>query len=303
MVKQRVRAILSDYDGTLVPTYNVKSPKENVITNDLEEILKKISTEIPVCVISTKDFEFLRKKTSSFARMLSCMAGIETVVLTNLESPSSVIVKKRLLYADLATLEVNSEILNAIAQEVISQEEFHHLLIEYKHTTDGILAGLTIDWRNSNDWSYYGKCISHFISKIISSLKREPVPINLYVQQYSTHPFIDIYSIECNKGMAFDNLLSELALATTSTATALAEDDDNNKSVIEGGTLYLGDSENDNPAFRKADVSIGIRSDARLNPKLDCSYFLHYKELAPFLMSLRENDYVFTGEILASHSA
>jgi phosphoserine phosphatase len=30
--------------------------------------------------------------------------------------------------------------------------------------------------------------------------------------------------------------------------------------------MYLGDSENDNPAFRKADVSIGVRSDERLNP-------------------------------------
>jgi phosphoserine phosphatase len=36
--------------------------------------------------------------------------------------------------------------------------------------------------------------------------------------------------------------------------------------------MYLGDSENDNPAFRKADVSIGVRSDERLNPILDCKY-------------------------------
>jgi phosphoserine phosphatase len=32
--------------------------------------------------------------------------------------------------------------------------------------------------------------------------------------------------------------------------------------------MYLGDSDNDNPAFTKADVSIGIRSDDRLNAKL-----------------------------------
>jgi phosphoserine phosphatase len=38
--------------------------------------------------------------------------------------------------------------------------------------------------------------------------------------------------------------------------------------------MYLGDSENDNPAFRKADTSIGIRSDPKLNPKLDCDYVL-----------------------------
>lgn len=36
------------------------------------------------------------------------------------------------------------------------------------------------------------------------------------------------------------------------------------------GILYLGDSENDNSAFSKASVSIGITSDKRLTPKLDC---------------------------------
>ena len=31
--------------------------------------------------------------------------------------------------------------------------------------------------------------------------------------------------------------------------------------------------QNDNPAFRKAAVSIGIKSDERLNPKLEMSIF------------------------------
>jgi hypothetical protein len=37
-----------------------------------------------------------------------------------------------------------------------------------------------------------------------------------------------------------------------------------------GGILYLGDSENDNAAFRKASISVGVISDKRLQPKLDC---------------------------------
>lgn len=40
------------------------------------------------------------------------------------------------------------------------------------------------------------------------------------------HPFVDIYSTECNKGMAFDTIIAELAYASA-----------NGK-----GTLYLGDS-------------------------------------------------------------
>ncbi|HKI10092.1 MAG TPA: hypothetical protein VKA09_17005 [Nitrososphaeraceae archaeon] len=57
------------------------------------------------------------------------------------------------------------------------------------------------------------------------------------VEKYSEHPFVEIYiySIKGNKGIAFDTVISELAYAS-----------------VEGKRiLYLGDSENDNPAFRK----------------------------------------------------
>jgi hypothetical protein len=106
--------------------------------------------------------------------------------------------------------------------------------------------------------------------------------MGVYVQKYSEHPFVDIYSIECNKGVAFDTIISELGYI----------------SLDNKGTLYLGDSENDNPAFRKAGISIGIRSDTRVNPKLDCSYFLDYERLSHFLMKLRKNDFIFTDELL-----
>ena len=281
MIKQRVKAIISDYDGTLVPTANVKNPKINSVPKELEEILEKVSSEIPVCIISTKDFEFLRKKTA-FARVLSCMMGIETLILTkNHGLPPTI--EKRILCADLQMLQLKSQALEAIAEQVTSHEEFSQLLVERKHITDGILAGLTIDWRHlDGDWSYYSRGINHFISGLVANLKNPPVPIDIYVQKYSTHPFVDIYSTECNKGMAFDTVISELA----------------DVSVDGRSIIYLGDSENDNPAFRKAGISLGIRSDARLNPKLDCHYFLNYEQLSSFLMRLRKNDYLFSVEIL-----
>jgi hypothetical protein len=174
--------------------------------------------------------------------------------------------------------------LEAIAEEVIMCKEFSAMLVERKHTSDGILAGLTIDWRNQlgDDWSYYRRAINHFLSRIVSNLKKAPVRMGVYVQKYSEHPFVDIYSIECNKGVAFDTIISELGYI----------------SLDNKGTLYLGDSENDNPAFRKAGISIGIRSDTRVNPKLDCSYFLDYERLSHFLMKLRKNDFIFSDELL-----
>ena len=282
MTRKRVQAILSDYDGTLVPTANVKNVSTNAIPVKLEQILSNISAEIPVSVISTKDFEFLREKTT-FATALSCMMGIETLFLTN-HHPTSRTIEKRILNADLTVLQLKSAALEAIAEEVMTCKEFSAMLVERKHTSDGILAGLTIDWRHQleDDWSYYRRAINHLLSAIVANLKKPPVPIDIYIQKYSEHPFVDVYSIAINKGVAFDTIISELRYIS-----------------IDGkDTMYLGDSENDNPVFRKAGISIGIRSDARVNPKLDCSYFLDYERLSYFLMKLRKNNFIFTEDLL-----
>ena len=61
--------------------------------------------------------------------------------------------------------------------------------------------------------------------------------------------------------------------------------------------MYLGDSENDNPVFRKSDISIGIRSDMRLNPILDCKYMLDFNQLPLFLRGLMDNDFIFSEEL------
>ena len=79
----QISAILSDYDGTLRSTSNVKGPRSNKIPVELDAILSKISKAIPVCVISSKDFGFLSDKIT-FARIVSCIMGIETINLKRL---------------------------------------------------------------------------------------------------------------------------------------------------------------------------------------------------------------------------
>jgi trehalose-6-phosphatase len=281
MIKKRVKAIISDYDGTLVRTADAKNSKTNSVPVELEGILQKVSSDLPVCIISTKDFEFLGKKTG-FARVLSCMMGIETLVLTTNHGPARII-EKRILCVDPSAFQLKSQALEAIAEEITSEEEFSQLLIERKRISDGVLAGITIDWRHLDDWPYYGEGVKHLVSRLVANLRKPPLPIDIYIQKYSMHPFIDLYSIECNKGMAFDRVISELA----------------NLSIDSRSIIYLGDSENDNPAFRKAGISLGIRSDARLNPKLDCDYLLNYEQLSSFLMRLKKNDYLFTIELLS----
>ena len=91
--------------------------------------------------------------------------------------------------------------------------------------------------------------------------------------------------MECNKGLALDNVLSQLEETGRGT-----------------NVIYFGDSENDNPAFRKSDISIGIRSDTRLSPKLDCKYMLDFNQLPLFLRGLMNNDFIFSDSLFPSQT-
>lgn len=70
--------------------------------------------------------------------------------------------------------------------------------------------------------------------------------------------------------------------------------------------MYFGDSENDNPVFRLADVSIGIvtskdkNSSRRVKPSLVCKYYLDYHELPRFLTKLSQNNFEFHEALLNS---
>ena len=78
----QIAAILSDYDGTLCPTGSIRSQEQNIIPASLEDVLWSISEKIPVGIVSSKDFGFLHSKTK-FAKIVSCIMGIETLILKN----------------------------------------------------------------------------------------------------------------------------------------------------------------------------------------------------------------------------
>lgn len=138
-----------------------------------------------------------------------------------------------------------------------------------------MLAGVTVDWRKKKDWDEPRDAIESYVRKIVSKYNNKSFrPV--YLETYSSHPFIDIYATKCDKGTGFKHVLSEI------------------KMKGEGQIMYLGDSENDNPAFRLADIPIGIRSDPRLKPRLECDFVLEQDMLASFLQRLLRNDLVFS---------
>jgi hydroxymethylpyrimidine pyrophosphatase-like HAD family hydrolase len=323
----QIDAILSDYDGTLCPAAYVKGNggSNSKIPPKLDKILWNISKEIPVCIVSSKDFFFLHDKTK-FAKVVSCMMGIETLVLNNhhysqglsgnksiddIDRTSSTglqgnddnfqCISTRHILTDKEILQNNSGLLRDIVNEIALN--FKDISVEQKFTIDKeILAGVTFDYRhNIEDWQSYKQNTEPLLKqaihqKIIMLQKQQqqkqyksyPIDENeqqLYIQTYSTHPFIDLYNIKSDKAMAFDITVSQLA--------SFAD-----RNIMTKKVLYLGDSENDNPAFRKADVSIGVRSDKRVNPKLDSKYTIEFNELAAFLERLQNNDFVFSNNLL-----
>lgn len=282
----QISAILSDYDGTLCPTSNAKDVKSDKIPVELDDTLSEISKDIPVCVVSSKDYGFLCDKTR-FARIVSCIMGIETIALASqvgnedahVQNGRNHSVEAHLL-TDITSLSRNSKLLATLGKEIALI--FNDVSIDYKYTSnERILAGITIDYRHLEDWHSYKTKLEPLLYKRIQQTKsqRSASISELYVETYSTHPLFDIYGIKCNKGSAFDSVIRLL-------------DIDKSKKI-----MYLGDSENDNAAFAKADVSIGVRSDRRLSSRLVCQYAVDFDRLPLFLRRLLHDNFEFSDDL------
>jgi len=289
----KIDAILSDYDGTLCPTTSLT--QNNSLPEDLHNILVDISKSIPVCIVSSKDFSFL-EPCSNFAVIISSIIGIETFFLqknkkdfdnrlVNYEITSGPIDLDKFKSNTLARswikqkeeLIQNSSILEDLSSIISQNFQDIKILKKYTHK-EKLLAGVSFDYRHLLKWESYKINIEpRIIDKIYEYIKINlPPNNNLYIQKYLTHPFLDIYSTYCNKGDIVNEIRALLNL-------------DRTKNI-----LYLGDSENDNSAFRNADLSINIKSDERLNTKLDSHYSLEFNQLSYFLIKLHKENFNFT---------
>ena len=306
-------AILSDFDGTLCPTSGIKYNynSSDFIPRSIEDILCEISLTVPIGIITSKDFDFIYPKTRKFAKILSCILGLEMFVLDDRQqinynknnlnenkkvSTEDIAIKDRISLFDHEMLSINSHMLNEIA--VYLEKNYRTMNVEKKFLKgeENLLGGITLDWRHNSNWMVnkekYKEIVKESVYNILNSAQQKEGSItkekssiytpHLFIQEYSTHPFIDVYVTKLNKGGAFDSVVSKLYEIMN----------------IKGKIIYLGDSENDNPAFRKADISIGVNSDNRLNPTLDCTYSIKFENLSIFLRRLVDNDFYFSESLL-----
>jgi HAD superfamily hydrolase (TIGR01484 family) len=287
----QISTILSDYDGTLIPTTYLNSDDNaGRLTNyriqiELNRALWEISSKRTIAIVSTKDFNFLHDRTK-FANIISCMMSIETMILKHIDSArcyKNSCVQKSMSNIDFEILRKNSQKLEFVIDRI--SLKFKNVSIYRKLTFNGgLLGGVTIDWRHLEEWNSIKKKIEQDVLRITNQIN-ESSEYPVFVQIYSSHPFVDIYPTFCSKGIGYNNIRNLIHDSNW--------DKSKNKNI-----LYLGDSENDNPAFRKANVSIGIKSDERLNAKLDCQYLITFSQLPKFLVNLLKNDFDFSERLL-----
>ncbi|HXW36943.1 MAG TPA: hypothetical protein VEJ36_03445 [Nitrososphaerales archaeon] len=138
--------------------------------------------------------------------------------------------------------------------------------VEYKRASTGELCGLCVEWKRSRSPSK---------AEIESNICR----IRALGFQVLHDPFylrFDVIPANGGKGAAVQHL--QFALG------------------VDGGVVFLGDSEADNPAFRLSEVSIGVLSGSRM-PKLDCRYYVMRDKLGDFLGSLVDNGLEFNDRL------
>ena len=144
-----------------------------------------------------------------------------------------------------------------------------NIVLERKETEEGRLMAFCIDWRLAHDWTE--------AKKNADPLLRFCSEQGLYVDESNISPFANVYPMKVDKGAAFATLRTEMN--------------------VSGPIMYLGDSEVDNPAFRLADVSVGVKH-RRIMPPLQCKYRLEFLGLENFLSNLADADFDFQEEML-----
>ncbi len=116
-----------------------------------------------------------------------------------------------------------------------------------------VLVGFCIDWRLS-------KTVDMEKVNIIINEARER---GLYVITYSGHPFVDIFAVSYDKGFAVEKLKEILKVSEP--------------------IMYLGDSENDNPAFERVQVPVAVIHEKNRMSNLKAKYRVEQRDLPRLL--------------------
>jgi len=226
----------------------------------LSPILRRILTRVSKAVpfgIITTKDLAFIRDRVPFAHGLSASCGLEMQV------GEKVVIDDRVHGSNVKFQKVYQEVLKKVLQ---TRE---NLMIERKETDDENLIGFCIDWRQARNWD---------------EAKRRAMPLlahcreeGLYIVESDVSPFANVFPIEVDKGEAFQKLKEAMGAS--------------------GPIIYLGDSEVDDAAFDRAEISIGVKH-RRIMPKLSCKYRIEFFEMENFLSKLLDSDFDFQEDMV-----
>jgi HAD superfamily hydrolase (TIGR01484 family) len=181
-----VKALFSDYDGTLSPI-NV-SRSESAVPPKLEAVLRRISQRIPVAIITTKDLQFVAQRTP-FAQAWATLGGLE--ITTNDVTTKAACMQDKLPQIDAA--------LNH-AKKLAEND----LEIEIKQDAEGTAVAFSVDWRKAKE---KGQAIAKVL-EIEGYCKK----LLLDITSYEGQPFFDVFPCPIDKGTALLSLKEKFGL-------------------------------------------------------------------------------------------
>jgi HAD superfamily hydrolase (TIGR01484 family) len=186
----KIHGLFSDYDGTL-SALEVRR-QDAVISQRLRRFLSKMSKQIPIGIVTTKDLDFIRDR-MPFVHGISATSGLQMQV------GEKIIVDERALKS---VKKLEKACRDAIQQII---ELGDNIMIEKKTTEDDDLIAFCIDWRHAKNWDDARKKVKPIVNECEEA--------GLYVVESENSPFTNVYPFEIDKGAALRTLRDELKVA------------------------------------------------------------------------------------------
>jgi len=179
----KIRALLSDYDGTLAP--EEVSLESSGLPKDVGDSLLRLSTSLPVAIVTSKDHDFIRPRTP-FARAWACVSGLEIVLSDGRTFAAS---KNR------------GRLLEGLKHA--KRKNASGLTFELKRSTTKELLAFSIDWRRTSTPT----------SAFIEATSAELTGMGLTVAYDPAQPYLDVFGARPDKGRAVKELKRLLSVS------------------------------------------------------------------------------------------
>jgi len=185
--KTRVKSLFLDYDGTISSLNSLRSHSR--VPKETRRMLQRISSHIPIIIVSTKDLSFLLPRTP-FAHVWCGIAGIERKMGNTIKEHAIPETALERIALGLEYAKANATIAD--------------LFVEEKRDSSGRTVAFCLDWRQASETEGV-KAKADMIASYCEKL-------DLKVFKHPGRPYHDVYPVVVDKGKAVGEIREELKL-------------------------------------------------------------------------------------------